>query len=99
MIRQRPRAVEAIISQATYLAGESPRAADQFLAGVDETLAMLERMPRAGRAWDSSKAHMRGARWWPVRGFRRHILVYRPIRGGIELLHVYHASQNLDDLF
>lgn len=31
----------------------------------------------------------------PVRGFERHLLFYRPLRGGVELVRVLHSSRDI----
>ena len=32
---------------------------------------------------------------WQVRGFEKHLIFYRPIKDGIEIIRVLHASRDL----
>ena len=32
----------------------------------------------------------------PVKGFEKHLLLYRPTEAGIELIRVYHAARDID---
>jgi len=56
----------------------------EFLAGHPEIRAQT---PREA---------LRGIRSWPVSGFERHDVFYRPIEEGIEVVRVLHGAQDLD---
>jgi hypothetical protein len=34
----------------------------------------------------------------PVKGFAKHLLIYLPTDGGIDLIRVYHAARDLDGI-
>lgn len=38
-------------------------------------------------------------RVWPIRRFPNHLIFYRPIDGGIEVIRVLHGAQDLDAIF
>ena len=38
---------------------------------------------------------LKGLRMWQVRGFEKHLIFYRPIKDGIEVIRVLHASRDL----
>ena len=38
---------------------------------------------------------LHGVRSWPVDGFPSHLLVYREVPEGVELLRVIHAAQDI----
>jgi plasmid stabilization system protein ParE len=35
----------------------------------------------------------------PIRGFEKHVIFYRPIANGIEVVRVLHASRDLEAMF
>jgi toxin ParE1/3/4 len=34
-------------------------------------------------------------RVWHVKGFDKHLVFYRPVKGGVEILHVFHGAQDI----
>lgn len=95
MIRKRPRALLAIHEQAIYLLDNaSIEVAERFLDSVERTLADIELRPRMGRRWDDPDPRLAGLRWRKVSGFPNHLLFYRGIEGGIEVVHLLHARQD-----
>ncbi len=57
---------------------------------------MLADMPGMGAPREHGG--LKGLRMWPVRGFERHLIFYRPIEDGIEVIRVLHASRDLEGL-
>ncbi len=92
-----PRALEDISEQARYIADDNPAAAERFVEAAEQAFAMLADMPGMGTPRDYGR--IEGLRMWPVRGFQRHLIFYRPIEGGIEVVRVLHASRDLEALF
>lgn len=94
MILRHGQAIESIISHAVYLSEHAgTEVSDRFLLAVETTLERLERTPRMGRHWVD--VHVPGVRVWRVKGFPSHLLFYRPLPNGVELLHLFHASQDI----
>ncbi len=98
MIRRQPRAVEAIIQLAEYIAVDSASAAERFLISTEETFKQLERMPGMGRLYASANARLARIRVWSVKGFRNHLIFYRPFDGGIEILTVLHGARDIENV-
>lgn len=96
MIRRRPAAVDAIIEQAEYIGVRSPAAAARFIDAVEETLKQLVGMPGMGHRYETEEPRLAGIRIWFVKGFPNHLLFYRPIDGGIELIHLLHGARNIN---
>jgi len=42
---------------------------------------------------------MSGSRVFPVRGFGKHLVFYRPVEDGIEILRVIHGARDIEALF
>jgi toxin ParE1/3/4 len=67
-------------------------------AAVEEMLAAITEMPGIGAASAFCHPLLAGLRMLPVRGFDRHLIYYRPIADTIELIRVYHAARNVDEI-
>jgi toxin ParE1/3/4 len=70
-----------------------PERADRILDRIGEACEMLGDYPRAGRSRPELGADMRT---FPVVSF---VIVYRPIRDGIEVVRVLHESRDLPAQF
>jgi len=70
--------------------------AERFLKAVEKTLAKLGASPGLGSPWDSPHPRLQGIRAWPVKGFPKHIIFFRPAENGIEVLHVLHGMRDLE---
>jgi len=97
-ILKRDRAKVAIIEIADYLASESVLVSTRFLDEVEKTLGFLATFPEIAGKWESDHPRLQEIRVWQVSEFPNHLLFYRPIDQGIELIYVCHASRDLDHL-
>ena len=55
----------------------------------------LVEMPQIGKPRHYHNQQLEGLRSWRVSGFERYHIFYRPIPGGIHVVHVYHDGRNL----
>jgi plasmid stabilization system protein ParE len=95
----RPAAQTEIIDQADYLAEHASEAiAYRFLAAVDDTVNSLLDMPGIGALWGSEHPRLHDIRRKPVKGFPNHLVFYRATDDLVEVLHLYHAAQNIEQL-
>jgi toxin ParE1/3/4 len=97
IIRLRQARVD-IVETALYLEERSPDVAWRFLAAVEETLVAIAAMPGIGAGSAFHHPGLAGARMLPVKGFDRHLVFYRPTGAGIELIRVYHAARDVDQI-
>lgn len=84
---------------ARFIARDSIDAALRFYDAVERAGALLLRMPRIGRrriAVDPSLAELRS---WPLHGFRNYIIFYRPVKNGVEILHLIHGARDIQGEF
>jgi toxin ParE1/3/4 len=94
-----PAADRDLDDQAAYLAREaSLETAFRFYDAAAATFGNLSRMPGIGEQWDSPKPRLTGLRVFRVKGFERHLVFYRPVEGGIEILRVLHAARDIDSV-
>ncbi|HWE92814.1 MAG TPA: type II toxin-antitoxin system RelE/ParE family toxin [Tepidisphaeraceae bacterium] len=76
-----------------YIAPHNPAAADELLRTFDAKLRFLSDFPRAGQARPELRPRLRS---FPVGNY---LLLYRPLRGGVELLRVVHGARDLRRVF
>ena len=85
---------------AAYLQEQaSPRVAVRFLDASNRDFARLARMPGLGSICESDHPTLSGLRLWPIRRFKNHLILYRPLPNGIEVLRVFHGAQDIESLF
>ena len=60
------------------------------------TFDKLARMPGMGERRESSNPRLAGLRVWRIDGFPNHLLFYRPVEGGIEIVRVLHGARDID---
>jgi toxin ParE1/3/4 len=97
-INKRDAAKLAIIDIADHLATNSMLVSARFIDAVERTLKFLAAAPEIAGRWESDHPRLADVRVWPVDGFPNHLLFYRPIADGIDLIFVCHASRDLDKL-
>lgn len=90
---QRPLAERDVVDQALHIHRDNPAAAQRFLAAFDQTVVMLAEMPGMGAPRDHPR--IEGLRMWRVRGFTKHLIFYREVAGGIEVIRVLHSARDL----
>ena len=49
-----------------------------------------------GERHESPHPRFAGLRVWRIQGFPNHLIFYRPIDGGIEVVRVLHAARDID---
>jgi len=88
-----------IVDIAEYIGRHNPFAAERFLAAVAKGFADLAAMPLMGPVREFPDPAAAGLRRWFVPGFRNHIIFYRPLSDGVEIVRVEHAARDMDSLF
>lgn len=95
-IIRRPLARADIQEQAFRIVDANPEAARRFLVEVERTLELLADMPGMGAARPRLSPALRGLRMFSVGGgFDNHLLFYRPIKDGIEVVRVLHGMRDV----
>ena len=98
-IVRRPLAKRDVVQLGDFIAQDSLAAARRFRDAVKTTLAMLLASPDIGGCWETSNPKYEGMRSWSVEGFPNHLIFYRPISEGIEVIRILHAARDLESLF
>lgn len=95
IVRKTPRAEQDLLAHYVYICERNPQATDRLLQAVDDAFKLLSRFPGMGRAWDSTSPRLAGVRSWTIPSFRNYRIFYRPIRNGIEVLHVLNGGRDI----
>jgi toxin ParE1/3/4 len=94
----RPRADFDVDEQAEYIARDSVAAARRFYEAVEKTFEQLANMPGMGSSWESRDPRYADLRVWPVHGFGKHLIFYRAISDGVEIVRVLHSARDIDSI-
>jgi toxin ParE1/3/4 len=98
-VRIRPAASNDIDNFAEYIARDSLRMGLEFLDAVQASLEFVATSPEIGEACLFRDRAIAELRMWPVRGFKKHIIIYRPSPTGIEVVRLIHAAQDFRAIF
>ncbi len=71
------------------------RVADRFFAQAEATFARLASMPGTGTRYEPDEQFHADLRYSPVSRFRKYLVFYRPVPGGIEVLRVLHGARDI----
>ena len=93
------RADRDVVEIGLFIAEDSIEAADRFLEAVETTFLALAEMPRMGALRTFRNPRFAGVRMWRVKGFEKYLVFYRPVKDGIAVLRVIHASRDIESLF
>lgn len=99
MVVRKPEADSDLLHLFVFLGRGSVLSANRFLQAADQTCARLADMPGLGSECESDHPALDGLRLMPIRGFAKYLILYRPIRDGIEVIRVFHGSRDLEGLF
>jgi toxin ParE1/3/4 len=86
------KAEEDLIEIWMYIASDNPEAADKLIDRIDAKCKMLADNPAMGQARPDIAIELR---YLPV---GRHLILYREISQGIEIVRVVHGARYLPDI-
>ena len=92
-IQRTPRADQDLEELWFFIAQDDPAAADRWLDTLEEKIRLIADNPLMGPARPDIARELR---YHPV---GNHLLLYRVIQGGIEIVRVVHGARDLLDLF
>ncbi len=95
-IIRRPSANRDLLEIFRYLARQAGlRVADRFFAQAEATFSRLASMPGIGTRYEPDESLYAELRYFPVSRFRKYMIFYRPVPGGIEVLRVMHGARDI----
>ena len=92
-IQRTPRADQDLEELWFFIAQDDPAAADRWIDTLEEKIGLLADNPLMGPARPDIARELR---YHPV---GNHLLLYRVIQGGIEIVRVVHGARDLLNLF
>jgi toxin ParE1/3/4 len=98
-VDRRPQAKLDLIELGSYIAEDNPDAAERFLQAAEASFRQLANMPEMGSPRQFKNPSLAGLRMWPVKGFRNHLIFYRPTADGIEVIRVLRGERDLESIF
>jgi toxin ParE1/3/4 len=96
----RPAADRDLDAQADYIAASSgDEAALRFYRAAEQTFRLIAARPAIGRRSWYRNPLLAETRMFRMRGFRKHLVFYRPLSNGAEIVRVIHGARDLERLF
>ena len=99
VVRQRPQAKLDVVEIAERMSLDNLQAALDFIDAAERTFQSLAQMPGMAPLWEQSLTRFPGMRVWPIPKFPKHLVFYRPLPDGIEVIRVSHGARKLERLF
>ena len=96
IVRRRVALEDLIDQTAWYITHASQAVADRSNEAVERSLQSLSATTGIGAPRPRANPALRDLRMHPVRGFESHLLFYRPIPDGIELIRVLHGARDIE---
>ena len=94
VVIKREEARRDLVEQFEYLAERSLEVANRFLLAANATFNSLARGSALGERFISSNPAMQGIHRWQVDRFPNHLIFYRPLDNGVEIIRVLHAARD-----
>jgi toxin ParE1/3/4 len=92
----RPKADQDLEEQSLYYALRArPELGHRFLLAAHETFALLVNQPAMGWQAHWKTPALKSVRIFPIAGFDKILVLYRPLEHRVEILRVIHGSRNL----
>jgi toxin ParE1/3/4 len=96
----RPAADRDLIDQAEYLTThQSLQTGLRFYRGAQETFRLLASQPEMGTRAECRSSFLYGMRMFPLKRFPNHLVFYRRVENGIEIIRVLHGARDIETLF
>ncbi len=98
-VERKPEAVADLVEIGERIAEGSQRAANRFMEAAEKAAELLAEFPDLVGISESENPALHGVRLWPIKRFRRSLILYRPLEDGIEVVRVVYGSHDLETLF
>jgi toxin ParE1/3/4 len=94
-----PEARRDLVEIADYISNNNLEASMRFLDATEDTITFLAANPLIGQLFVPANELIPPLRIWPIHGFRNHLIFYRPLTEGVEIVRVLHGARDLQSLF
>jgi toxin ParE1/3/4 len=96
---KRPEALSDLEEIQVAIGRNSLMAAERFSIEAERAFELLASMPELGGRSESDHPVLAGLRIWPIRRFRKYLILYRALTNGIEVVRVVHGARDIEGLF
>src|SRR5439155_20311647 len=90
-----PSDIHSIIA---FLEQDNLRIAEKFRVAVFAALEDLADMPGKGSPKHFRSKQLRDVRTWWIPGFRKFLILYKPVADGVDVLAIVHGARRLSKL-
>ena len=90
----KPAAEKDVAHLVHHFFSQSAETASRFYAAVEDGCKQLAETPEVGGQIASSSEATSGIRVWVVPGFRNHLIFYRPLTNGVEIVRILHGARD-----
>lgn len=97
-IVKRPAVLLDIEEHAWFIFADNEEAGLRFPFACDATFERLAEDPHIGSARRFLHSRLSGLRMWPVKGFPNHLVFYRPLDDGVEIVRVLHGAREIKNV-
>jgi toxin ParE1/3/4 len=94
IVLKKPRSRIDLAVHYSFIGERSLDAARRFREAVEATLIAVAKSPGIGEPFAVANPQLHGLRCARVKRFRKHLIFYRPIPGGIEVIRVLHGARD-----
>ena len=98
-LRRHPKALFDVEESAVYIGADNLGAALRFLEAAEGTIQLLLENPELGSTRSFKRRGLSGLRSFPIKGFDKHLVFYRPTEHGIDVLRILHGARDLGAIF
>jgi toxin ParE1/3/4 len=99
-ILKRVAATRDVTDHFVFLAeNASVDVARRFLQAAHSTFQELAEMPEIGVTRVFRNPRFANVRKWPIKGFERYLIFYRPLQDAVEIIRVLHGARDIESLF
>lgn len=98
-VTRKPAVLRDLIEQADYIAQNNPEVALRFLQSADATFLFLAEAPELGTVCNFSNPELKDVRRWRVKGFDNHLIFYRAVEHGVDIIRVLHGARDIAAIF
>ena len=98
-ITRTPQARRDLLELADYIARDSLDTAERFLDAAEAAFHLLASVPEMRTPCEFRVPEATGIRMWSIRGFQSHVVFYRPLKAGVDVVRVIHAARDIRSIF
>jgi len=81
-----------------YIARDNSAVAYRFLGMLEETYELISSSPKIAPVFETTNLRLKDMRWFPVKGFPKHLIFYIESETQITIVRILHKAQNISKI-